>query len=198
MCCPAAESRHPARDNPRIASSSTPQGSHSAGSHRWARRVAGWIVRERNPAGVVYGTILIGALIAAESGVHDGYPDLIGSTALTLGIYWLAHSYSTALGGRLSHEEHLTVGALARALGHDWSIVRGASIPLLTLLIAWAVGASETTGINAAVWAAVASLIVFELLAGLRAGSRPREFALEGGVGVVMGLAIFALKSLAH
>lgn len=130
--------------------------------------------------------------------MHDGYPDLIGSTALALGIYWLAHSYSTALGRRLSHEEHLTVGVLARALGHDWSIVRGASIPLLTLLIAWAAGASETTGVNAAVWAAVASLIVFELLAGLRAGSTPREFALEGGVGVVMGLAIFALKSLAH
>jgi hypothetical protein len=130
--------------------------------------------------------------------MHDGYPDLIGSTALALGIYWLAHSYSTALGRRLSDEEHLTMGALARALGHDWSIVWGASIPLLTLLIAWAAGASETTGVNAAVWAAVACLIVFELLAGLRARSTPREFALEGGVGVVMGLAIFALKSLAH
>jgi hypothetical protein len=123
---------------------------------------------------------------------------MIGSTALALGIFWLAHSYSTILGRRLSHQEHLTVGALARALGHEWSIVRGASIPLFTLLIAWAVGASETTGVDAAVWAAIASLIAFELLAGLRAGSTPREFALEGGVGVAMGLAILALKSLAH
>ncbi len=130
--------------------------------------------------------------------MHDGYPDLIGSTALVLGIYWLAHSYSTVLGRRLSHQEHLTPGALARALGHDWSIVRGALIPLLALLVAWAAGASEATGVNAAVWAAIASLVVFELLAGLRAGSTPREFAFEGGVGVVMGLAILALKSLAH
>jgi hypothetical protein len=160
--------------------------------------VAGWIVRDQNQAGVVYGTILIGAVIAAESGVHDGYPDLIGSTTLVLGVYWLAHSYSTILGRRLSHQEHLTVGALARALGHEWSIVRGASLPLLTLLLAWAAGASETTGVDAAVWVAIASLVVFELLAGLRARSTPREFALEGGVGVVMGLAIFALKSLAH
>ena len=58
-------------------------------------------MREQNPAGVVYGTILIGALIAAESGMHDGYPDLIGSSTLALGIYWLAHSYSTVLGRRL-------------------------------------------------------------------------------------------------
>jgi hypothetical protein len=123
---------------------------------------------------------------------------MIASTALALGIFWLAHSYSTILGRRLSRQEHLTAGALARALGHEWSIVRGASIPLLTLLVAWAAGASEATGVNAAVWAAVASLVVFELLAGLRAGSTPREYALEGGVGVVMGLAIFALKLLAH
>jgi hypothetical protein len=188
-----------ARDNRRIASSPAPRRpSRLAGSPSWARRVAGWIVREQNPAGVVYGTILVGALIAAESGVHDGYPDKVGSTMLALAIYWLAHSYSTVLGRRLSHQEHLTAGALARALGHDWSIVRGASIPLLTMLVAWAAGASETSAVNAAVWTAIVSLVVFELLAGLRAESTPREFALEGGVGVVMGLAILALKSLAH
>ncbi len=130
--------------------------------------------------------------------MHDGYPELIGSTALALGIYWLAHSYSTVLGRRLSHEEHLTAGALVRALGHDWSIVRGASVPLLALLVAWAAGASQTTGVDVAVWSAIVSLVVFELLAGLRAGSTPKEFTLEGGVGVAMGLAILALKSLAH
>lgn len=162
------------------------------------QRVAGWIVREQNPAGVVYGTILVAALIAAESGLHDGYPAKVGSTVVALVVYWLAHSYSTVLGRRLSHEEHLTVGALARAFAHEWSIVRGASIPLFTLLIAWAAGTSEATAVNAAIWAAIASLIAFELLAGLRAGSTAGEFALESAVGVAMGLAILSLKSLAH
>jgi hypothetical protein len=163
-----------------------------------ARRAADWIVREENPTGVVYGTILIGALIAGESGAHDGYLDMIASTALALGIFWLAHSYSTILGRRLARQEHLTAGALARALGHEWSIVRGAAIPLLTLLIAWAAGASETTGVDAAVWAAIASLVVFELFAGLRARSTPREFVLEAAVGATMGLAILVLKFVAH
>lgn len=163
-----------------------------------ARRVAGWIVREENPDRVVYGTILVGALIAAESGVHDGYPDKVGSTALVLGIYWLAHTYSAVLGRRLSETERLTPGALARALRDEWSIVRGALLPLLTLLVAWAAGASEATAADAAMWVAVASLIAFELLAGLRTRTTPWEIAFEACVGVGMGLAIFALKLLAH
>jgi len=55
-----------------------------------------------------------------------------------------------------------------------------------------------TTGVTAAVWAAIASLIAFELLAGLRSHATSSELALEGGIGIVMGLAMLALKSLAH
>jgi hypothetical protein len=163
-----------------------------------AQHVAGWIVRGENPERAVYGVILIGALIAAESGVHDGYPERVGSTVLALGIYWLAHAYSTVLGRRLSHQERLSAGALARALRQEWTIVRGASIPLLTLVVAWAAGASQTTAVNAAVWAAIASLIAFELLAGLRSQATPREIALESAFGITMGLGMLALKSLAH
>jgi hypothetical protein len=48
------------------------------------------------------------------------------------------------------------------------------------------------------VWAAIASLIALELLAGLRAQASARELALEGCVGVAMGVGILALKFLAH
>jgi hypothetical protein len=142
--------------------------------------------------------ILVGALIAAESGMHDGYFDKAGSTLLALAIYWLAHSYSTVLGRRLEHRQKLTLGGLRQALEHDWGIVRGGSIPLLAILVCWALGASQTTAVNVAVWVAVATLIAFELMAGLRAKATPRELALESGVGIAMGLAILALKMLAH
>lgn len=160
--------------------------------------MAGWIVRGENPERVVYGVILIGALIAAESGIHDGYADMVGSTVLALGIYWLAHAYSTVLGRRLTHQEHLTVGSVARALVQEGAIVRGGAIPLLALVVAWVAGASQTTAVNAAVWAAIASLIAFELLAGLRSQATPRELTLEGVFGISMGLAMLALKYLAH
>jgi hypothetical protein len=179
-------------------SAPTPQAPSHAALRRILRRLAGWVLGEDNPAGVVYGTILVGAVIAAEGGLHEGYPELVGSTALVLAVYWLAHAYSTVLGRRLSSREQLTSGALARGLAHDWSIVRGAFVPMLTLLLAWAAGASQGTAGDAAVWATVVSLIVFELLAGVRTGSSAKELVLEGAVGAAMGTAILALKALAR
>ncbi len=161
------------------------------------RRVVRWVGPE-NPAGVVYGVILIGALMAAEAGLHDGYPETVGSAVLGIGIYWLAHSYSTMLGERLSGRDRLTRRGLARALAHDWAIVRGAVIPLLALLIAWVSGAPQSTGASIAVWAAIGCLVGFELLAGSRDGTHGGGRSLEAGIGIAMGLAILALKALSR
>jgi hypothetical protein len=81
---------------------------------------------------------------------------------------------------------------------HDWALIRGASIPLLVLVVAWAAGAAQTTAVDAALWSAVASLIGFELIAGIRSRATPGELALELGVGAVLGLGILALKILLH
>jgi hypothetical protein len=147
---------------------------------------------------VIYGMIVIGALLAAESGRHETYLDTIGSALLAAALYWLAHAYASVLGRRLSMHERLTPSALRRALAHDWALVRGAAIPLLVLLLAWAAGAPQQTAITAALWSAVGSLIAFELLAGIRSRATPGELALELGVGLTMGLGIIALKVLLH
>jgi hypothetical protein len=147
---------------------------------------------------VVYGVIVIGALLAAESGRHETYPDTVASAAIAASLYWLAHGYATALGRRLTTHERFTARTLSRALIHDWAIVRGAAIPLLALLVAWAAGAGQETAVTAALWCAVVGVIAFELLAGIRSRATPSELALEAGVGVAMGLAILALKVLLH
>ncbi len=151
-----------------------------------------------NPAGIVYGVITLGALLAAESAQRETYPETVGSTLIALALYWLAHSYADLLGHRLATQARLSVSGLLRSLIHDWAIVSGASIPLLTILIAWAVGAPQTTAVNAALWSVVGSLILFELLAGVRARASPGELLLEGCVGGTMGLAILALKVVLH
>src|SRR6478672_4897709 len=97
------------------------------------------LVQAGNAAGVVYGVITVGALMAAESGRHESYVDAFASSLIATLLYWLAHSYSDLLGDRLSTGEPLTTKALARELAHDWAIVRGAAIPLLALVIAWVI-----------------------------------------------------------
>jgi hypothetical protein len=165
---------------------------------RLGSKTIDWVVPESNPAGVVYGLITIGALLAAESGLHETYPEAVGSAAIALLLYWLAHSYAEVLGRRLATHERLTGSALWRGLLHDWAIVRGAGIPLLALLIAWATGTAQTTAVEIALWSSVGSLIAFELLAGIRSRARPLELLLEVCVGIVMGLAILALRAILH
>lgn len=164
----------------------------------FGERVLSWIVPERNPAGAVYGIITIGALLAAESGLRDSYADTVGSVSIAVVLYWFAHSYADVLGLRISEQRRVSWGELWHTFTQDWAIVRGASLPLLTLLVAWALGASQETAVAASVWMAVASLIVFELAAGLRSRAEPVELALQILVGATMGLAILALRALIH
>jgi hypothetical protein len=161
-------------------------------------RALDWALPGENPAGAVYGTITVGALLAAESGLHDTYPETVGSVVVALVIYWLAHSYANLLGGRLAARRHLTARGLALALVRDWALLRGAGVPLLALLAAWAVGASQGAAVTAALWTCAVSLVAFELLAGLRTRARPAELALELCVGATMGLGVITLRVITH
>ncbi len=165
---------------------------------RASERVLEWLVPERNPAGAVYGIVTIGALLAAESGLRDNYPETLGSAAIAVVLYWFAHSYADVLGLRLSEQRLLSWAELWHTFVQDWAIVRGASAPLMALLVAWAVGASQETAVAAGVWTAAASLVGFEVAAGLRSRAKPAELTLEVVAGATMGLALLALRALLH
>lgn len=152
----------------------------------------------RNPAEAVYGTVTAGALLAAESGLRETYPETVGSLTLAVVLYWFAHSYADVLGLRLSKRGALTWGELWHTFVQDWAIVRGAAAPVLAVIVAWAAGAQQTVAVTAGVWTAVASLIAFELAAGLRSKARPREMVLQVTVGATFGTGILALRALLH
>ncbi len=154
------------------------------------------LVPAGNAAGVVYGVITVGALMAAESGRHESYVDAIASAVFATLMYWLAHAYANLLGHRLDTGAQLTVRTLARELANDWAIVRGAAIPLLALVISWLAGASREGGVTAALRTAVVAVVVFELVAGIRAKSTPGELVLKAAVGVTMGIGLLAVKGV--
>jgi hypothetical protein len=161
-------------------------------------RAAERFVPAENPARVIYGIIAIAALLAAESGLHETYLDTIASAAIAAALFWFAHAYAELLARRLELEERLSLGAIWRSLAHESAILRGAMVPLAALVVCWIVGAPQQTAVTAALWIAVASLILFELVAGLRVRASARELVLEGCVGAAMGVAIIALKIVLH
>jgi hypothetical protein len=141
---------------------------------------------------------MMGALLAAESGRKETYAETFASALIAAGLYWMAHAYATVLGRRVTTREPLTPRALTRGLLHDWALVRGAAIPLLALLVAWATGSSQQTAVDVALYTVVASLIGFEVLAGLLTQSTRAELVVEVGVGVTMGLGVLALQIVLH
>lgn len=160
---------------------------------RFARALERFTPRE-NPAGVVYGIIVIGALLAAESDLHETYLDTVASTVIASCLYWLADAYATVLGQRVTEQQRLTTSVLARGLAHEWAVMRGAAVPLFAILLCWTIGVALHTAVTVALWSVIVSLIAFELLAGVRSRATPRELALDLAVGSVMGLAILGLK----
>jgi hypothetical protein len=160
--------------------------------------VAAVLVPAANPAGIVYGLLATGAVLAAERTLRETYLDTLASEVLAALVYWLLHAYAGLLGERLSEQRPLRLSSLLRELADDWSIVRGAAIPIAALLIAYLAGASQRTGEAIALWVAIGGLVVFELLAAVRVNATWRELVFETFVGVTMGLGVLALAIVLH
>jgi hypothetical protein len=151
-----------------------------------------------NPAAAVYGTITVGALLAAESAQHETYPRTLGAVVIALLLYWLAHSYASFAARRLRLGERLNIRGLAWTMAHELPILIGAAIPLVALLIWWAAGAKLTSGVNAAIWASAAMILIVELVAGLRARLLGRELFAQATLGALLGMLVIALKLVLH
>jgi hypothetical protein len=161
-------------------------------------RLAAIFVPDENPAGAVYGLLAVGSLLAAESVRRETYLAMVASVTIAACLYWLLHAYSTLLGRRLTLGEGLKLRHLLSALGHDWAVMRGAALPVGVLVVEWLAGAGQETGQLVATWSVVVGLVLFELLASLRARATPRELALQTGLGAAMGLAVLGLRAVVH
>jgi len=155
-------------------------------------------VATANAAGGVYGTLMVGILLAAESPGHETYGETVGAAAIVLGLYWLTSLYAHLLGDRLKKQESLNLALVRRMCLYELPIIEGALVPLVALLVAWAAGASLTTGIRVAVWTMVGTVVALEVAAGWRARLGARGVWLQAAAGATMGLAVVAAKLVLH
>jgi hypothetical protein len=151
-----------------------------------------------NPGAVVYGTITVGALLAAESAKRESYADTVGALAIALLLYWLAHAYSEVIEHRLEERRPLTLDGLVGTLLHELMVVVGAAIPLLALLICWLAGARLASAVAAALWTSAATIVIVEVVAGVRAELSARALLAQTAVGALFGLLVITLQLVLH
>jgi membrane protein YqaA with SNARE-associated domain len=151
-----------------------------------------------NAGGLVYGTILVATLLAAESARRDTYLDTVGAVLLALLTYWLTLTYAHYTGERLEHEEHFRYGAFARAAARELTLLYGSLVPLVGILVCWAAGAALGTAVNVAVASAAAAIIAAEIVIGVRADLERGELVRQTVVGALLGLLVISLRLLLH
>jgi hypothetical protein len=168
----------------------------------WPARLLKWIEPEDNPRNTIYGTIAAGLVIAAEDPATETYPRVLAATVVAVATYWVAHGYAHWVAVRFRRTAASDAVRSARefvdARIHEWPLAEGAAIPLAVLLIAWVTGAPLSAGDTAAVTTAAAALVMFELAGGLRRRLGPLQLVANGAVGLLLGAALFAVKSLLH
>jgi hypothetical protein len=146
----------------------------------------------------IYGTMTVGALLAAEAADEETYLKTVISVVITLIIYWFAHSYAEFASERLKEREPLRLGVLGRIMVLQVPILFGAAIPLVAVLVLWAAGASLLTAVDVAVWMSAVVVVLIEVLAGVRAKRTGRELAFQTLFGCLLGLLIIVLRITLH
>jgi Na+/H+ antiporter NhaC len=152
----------------------------------------------RNPARFVYGTVVVGALLAAESAARETYLETVAAIVLAVLAYWVAESYAVFTARRLQRTERLTLGGLRSSMTHETPLLLGALVPILTVVGCWIGAVQLTSGVNAGLWTAVAMTLVIEVVAALRARLTGLDLVVQTAFGLLLGVLVIGIKLVLH
>ena len=152
----------------------------------------------RTPGPFVYGALIVGAVLDAESQKQETFKETIAGIVITIVLLWLAHTYAQIMGHRLEKGEHLSIRLVAENMAEEFAILTGAGLPLLVVLIWWAGGAHLDSALSAGVWTAAITIIAANVLAGFRAKLSGADLVFQTSIGAFLGLGILVLKLIYH
>jgi len=147
--------------------------------------------------GIITGTVVCAAVIAAGAGHFDSTAQLTLAILGAVFVYWLAHLHAETLGIALENGQH-PLSALRVALVHTWPIAAASLVPVGILLLAELAGADLTNAAWTALLATIVLLAVYSYLAGRRGGLGLAASALSGAAGAGVGVLVAALKAALH
>jgi hypothetical protein len=147
----------------------------------------------RRRAAGVYGAIVTAAILAAAGGQLRTV-GLAVAVVVTLVVYWVAEEYAELLGvhaeeGRLLSRRHVREELVA-----TWPMVSASFGPVVALLVAWLLGASDAVAANIALGAAVLLLVGHAWSAGRAARLKGRQLIVVTSFAALLGIAMVVLK----
>jgi hypothetical protein len=151
-----------------------------------------------NPAGLVYGTILVATLLGAEVSRAETYPETLGALGIAMLLYWLAHSYAEFTGERIERNQPFSYAEMARTARREMVMLAGPVVPGVLILVCWATGVALSSALLAAVWTSAAMIVAAEVAIGIRAELTGRDLVRQTAVGAALGLLVIALRVLLH
>ena len=150
-----------------------------------------------NGEGVITGTVVSAAAIAASAGHLTEDTRLVLAILGSVFIYWLAHVHARTLGDAVVHRAH-PMGALREALAETWPILAAALVPVGVLLIADVAGSTIRMAAWMAVIVSTVLLTVYSFMAGRRGGLGLGGSLLSAAVGAALGILIILMKAGLH
>lgn len=147
---------------------------------------------------MLYGAVVTASVLAVAS-VHAPPDDrVVVATLVVAVVYWLAHVYVEAVGGRFVDADHSTGSRVLHALDDNWAVLLGSVPPVVVLVVARALGLDGETAAWTALWFTVLLLLGAGGVAAWRAGVRGWALVGETAVAGTFGLLVVLLKYLLH
>lgn len=151
---------------------------------------------EESTATAIYGVIVSAAVMAASHAATALAVDV--AVLVTLVIYWSAERYARLVAERIHDGRRPTWQEVRRQLTRGWELVSASALPLVVLSLARLAGAALSTAVLAALVCSTVLLCVAGWEVGRNGQLSTGERIVSAAVAGVFGLAMIALKALAH
>ncbi len=158
--------------------------------------IARWLGLGSNPAGVIFGTITVGAVLAGENAKGESVATSVEVALLVVALFWVVHAWSDDTGERIKQRRRLQWRPLVATLEHQASILRAVLAPVLVLAVAGLAGASDATALWLGTVTCAVSLVLIELISALRNRLPVAQVLVETAAGAAFGCALLVLHFL--
>lgn len=163
-----------------------------------ARERATRLIARGNPAGLLYGAIICGAVMSATANHAPSTARVVVAAVFVLAVYWMADVYVRAFADQFHHGRSPLPRRLASAARHESRVLLGGVPALVVAAVASLLGADTPLAVDLALWATVVELGAVGYLAARHVGTSPRTAFGESLVAALLGVVMVLAKTFLH